>query len=131
MPSINKAIIIGTLGKDPEFKRTPSGQSVANFSVATNEKYTDKNGQKQESTEWHSIVAWGKLAELANQYLKKGRSVYIEGKITTRSWGDQGGVKRYKTEIVAQVIQFLGGQGQINQGENAGFNDMPEEDLPF
>jgi single-strand DNA-binding protein len=111
MASVNKVILIGNLGKDPEFKFTPGGQAVATFSIATTERYADKSGQRQEKTEWHNIVVWGKLAELANQYLKKGRSVYIEGRITTRSWDDKDGNKRYKTEIVGNSIQFLGGSG--------------------
>lgn len=116
MASVNKAILIGNLGRDPEFKYTPGGQPVATFTLATTERFADKNGQKQERTEWHNIVAWGKLAELCNQYLKKGRSVYIEGRITTRSWDDKDNVKRYKTEIVANTLQFIGGGNQGSQG---------------
>src|SRR5512136_178882 len=108
---INKVILVGRLGKDPEIRSTPSGTSVARFSLATDEKFTDKNGQKQERTEWHNIVAWGKLAELVNQYLKKGRSAYVEGRINTRSWDDRDGNKKYRTEITASQIQFLGGGG--------------------
>jgi len=109
MASVNKAILLGNLGKDPELRYTPGGQPVANFSLATTERFTDKSGQAQKRTEWHNIVVWGKQAELANQYLKKGRSLYLEGRITTRSWDDRDGNKRYKTEIVANVLQFLGG----------------------
>jgi single stranded DNA-binding protein (ssb) len=112
MAGVNKVILIGNLGKDPELRYTPNGQPVASFSLATTERWNDKNSQKQEKTEWHNIVVWGKLAELANQYLKKGRSAYIEGRITTRSWDDRDGNKKYRTEIVANQIQFLGG----NQG---------------
>lgn len=112
MAGVNKVILIGNLGKDPEFKYTPGGQPVADFTLATSERWNDKNGQRQERTEWHNIVAWGKLAELANQYLKKGRAVYIEGRIQTRSWDDRDGNKRYRTEIVAVQMQFLSpGQG--------------------
>ncbi|MBN1983487.1 MAG: single-stranded DNA-binding protein [Chitinivibrionales bacterium] len=108
MAGVNKVILIGNLGKDPELRRIPSGTSVATFSLATTERWNDKSGLKQDHTEWHNIVAWGKLADLAHQYLKKGRSVYIEGKITTRSWDDKDGNKRYRTEIVANQIQFIG-----------------------
>jgi single-strand DNA-binding protein len=151
MAGVNKVILIGNLGKDPELRYTPSGQPVASFSVATTERWTDKNGQRQDKTEWHNIVAWGKLAELSNQYLKKGRPVYIEGKITTRSWDDRDGNKKYRTEIVANQIQFLGGgpaaggndaplppeppQGgepHFDQGGPAGGQGgVPEDDLPF
>lgn len=106
MSGVNKVIIVGNLGKDPEVKAV--GQNtVANFSLATSESYT-KDGQKQEKTEWHKIVAWGKLAELAGQYLKKGRQVYVEGKLQTREY-EKDGQKRYSTEIVANNITFLGG----------------------
>lgn len=108
----NLVILIGSLGTDVELKYTPSGKPVANFSLATNERWPDKSGQKKEKTEWHNIVVWGKLAELCNQYLKKGRTCYLEGKITTRSWDDKDGNKRYKTEIVANQVQFLGGGDQ-------------------
>lgn len=117
---INKAILIGNLGKDPELKYTPGGQAVATFSLATTERWSDRNGQKQDRTEWHNIVVWGKQAELVNQYLKKGRSVYIEGRITTRSWDDRDGVKKYRTEIVATQVQFLGGGPQSSGVETRG-----------
>ncbi|HEY3444728.1 MAG TPA: single-stranded DNA-binding protein [Myxococcales bacterium] len=110
--SVNKAIVLGNLGKDPEIRYTPGGQPVCNFTVATNESWTDKSsGQKQERTEWHRIVVWGKTAENCGQYLKKGSSVYIEGRIQTREWTDKEGVKKYTTEIVANSVQFLGGKG--------------------
>ena len=102
---INKAIIYGNLTRDPESKALPSGQPVCNFSVATNRTYTDKDGKKQEQTEFHNVVAFGKLAEIMGQWLKKGRPVYIEGRIQTRSW-EQDGTKRYMTEIVADNFQF-------------------------
>jgi single-strand DNA-binding protein len=111
MAGVNKAILIGNLGKDPELKYLPSGQAVANFSLATTERRTDKNGQRQDRTEWHNIVVYGKTAEVVNQYLKKGRSAYIEGRITTRSWDDRDGNKKYRTEIVANTVQFLGSPG--------------------
>jgi len=116
MAGVNKVILIGNLGKDPELRYTPSGQPVASFSLATSERWNDKNGQRQERTEWHNIVAWGKLAELSNQYLKKGRSAYIEGRISTRSWDDKDGNKKYRTEIVATQIQFLSSGGTGGQG---------------
>ena len=112
MIGVNKVILIGNLGKDPELRYTPSGQPVVTFSLATTERWNDRNGQRQDRTEWHNIVVWGKLGELVNQYLKKGRSAYIEGRITTRSWDDKDGNKRYKTEIVANQVQFLGNAGQ-------------------
>ncbi|MBF0585783.1 single-stranded DNA-binding protein [Prosthecochloris sp. N3] len=119
---LNKAMLIGHLGTDPELRVTPSGQSVANFTVATNESFKDSSGNLQERTEWHRIVAWGRLAEICQQYLKKGRQVYIEGKLQTRSWDDQKtGEKRYTTEIVCSDMQMLGSprdQGGFNQGGN-------------
>jgi single-strand DNA-binding protein len=109
---VNKVILIGHLGKDPEVRYTPSGQAVASLTLATSENWTDKNGQKQDRTEWHRIVVWGKLAELCGEYLAKGRQVYVEGRLQTREWADKEGHKRYTTEIVASQIQFLGGKGQ-------------------
>lgn len=108
--SVNKVIILGRLGQDPELKYTPSGAAVCNFSLATSESWTDKAGQKQEKTEWHRIVVWGKLAELCNQYLAKGRQAFVEGKMQTRSWDDKDGQKKYTTEIMASTVQFIGGQ---------------------
>jgi len=110
--SVNKVIILGRLGQNPEMKYTPSGAGVCNFSVATSENWTDKSGQKQERTEWHRIVVWGKLAELCNQYLAKGRQVYLEGRLQTRQWEDKQGQKRYTTEINASTIQFIGARGE-------------------
>jgi len=106
--SVNKVMLLGRLGQDVELKHTPAGNAVANFSVATGEKWVDKKGEKQERTEWHRIVAWGKTAELCNQYIKKGSEVFIEGKLQTRTWDDKEGVKRYTTEIQALSVQFLG-----------------------
>jgi single-strand DNA-binding protein len=108
MAGINKAILVGHLGRDPELKYTPGGQPVATFTLATSERFNDKNGQRQDRTEWHNIVVWGKQAELANQYLKKGRLVGVEGRISTRAWDDKDGVKKYKTEIVVTNLTFLG-----------------------
>ena len=121
MIGVNKVILIGNLGKDPELRYTPGGQPVATFSLATAERWNDRNGQRQDRTEWHNIVAWGKLAELVNQYLKKGRGAYIEGRITTRSWDDKDGNKRYKTEIVANQIQFLSTGGASSSGGDMGY----------
>jgi single-strand DNA-binding protein len=132
MIGVNKVILIGNLGKDPELRYTPAGQPVATFSLATTERWNDRNGQRQDRTEWHNIVAWGKLGELVNQYLKKGRSAYVEGRITTRSWDDKDGNKRYKTEIVANQIQFLGstGQGQASPESDGGpDHSMPDFDM--
>lgn len=109
MASMNKAIIIGNLGGDPEKRVTGNGQAVTTFNVATNERWTDKSGQKQERTEWHRIVVWGTQADSCAQYLAKGRQVYIEGRLQTRQWDDKEGNKRYTTEIVAQRVLFLGG----------------------
>ncbi|MEW6430909.1 MAG: single-stranded DNA-binding protein [Myxococcota bacterium] len=119
---VNKVILIGNLGADPEVRFTPGGQAVANFRVATNESWTDKNGQKQERTEWHRIVVWGKLAELCGEYLKKGRQAYIEGRLQTREWTDKEGKKNYTTEIVANTVQFLGGNPG-RSGAEGGFSN--------
>ncbi len=118
--SVNKVILLGRLGQDPELKHTPSGSAVCNFSLATSEYWADKNGQKQERTEWHRVVVWGKLAELCNQYLAKGRQAFVEGRLQTRSWDDQSGQKKYTTEIVATTVQFIGAQGQATAGASQG-----------
>lgn len=139
---VNVAIVLGHVGKDPEVRFTPSGQAVANFSVATNESWTDKQNQRQERVEWHRIVVWGKLAELCGEYLRKGRQVYVQGRIQTREWTKQGSEeKNYTTEIVAQNVQFLGpkggggGGGQKPESETGGGETPPggepENDLPF
>lgn len=118
--SVNKVILIGNLGKDPEVKYTPSGTAVAKFSLATNERFKDKAGEWQDRTEWHNIVAFQRTAEIAGEYLKKGRSVYIEGRIQTRSWDDKtSGQKKYMTEIVANDLVLLGG-GRGEGGEGGG-----------
>ncbi len=116
--SVNKVIVLGRLGQEPELKYTAGGSAVCSFSLATNETWTDKSGQKQERTEWHRIVVWGKLAELCNQYLTKGRQAYVEGKLTTRSWEDKNGQKRYTTEINAQTVQFIGGAADAGAGRS-------------
>src|SRR5258708_28197251 len=108
MASINKVILVGRLGKDPEVKATPSGSTVAKFSLATDERYTDRDGNKQERTEWHNVVAWGKLGEICGQYLRKGKLVYIEGKIRTDSWEDKETKdNRHRTEFIADTTQML------------------------
>ena len=116
--SINKVILIGNLGQNPEVKHSASGQAICNLSIATNESWTDKNGQKQEKTEWHRVVVFGKLAELCGQYLQKGRQAYIEGKLQTRSWQDKDNQTRYTTEVVAQSVQFLGGNAGAGRSSN-------------
>ena len=118
--SVNKVILIGRLGKDPEIKSTPSGSTVAKFSLATDESYTDRGGAKQERTEWHNIVAWDKLAEICGQYLKKGKLVFIEGRIRTDSWDDkETGVKKYRTEIIAREMKMLDRRGDDESGSYA------------
>lgn len=114
--SVNKVILIGRLGQKPEVRNTPGGASVANFSVATNENWMDKNNQKQERTEWHRVVVWGKLAQLCVDYLDKGRQVYLEGRLQTRQWQDKDGVTKYTTEVVANTVQFLGERGASQGG---------------
>ncbi len=110
--SVNKVILIGNLGKKPELRYTPGGQAVAQFNIATNERWGGKDGQPaQERTEWHRIVTWGRTAENCAQYIDKGRSVYVEGRLQTREWTDKEGQKRYTTEVVAQTVQVLGGKG--------------------
>jgi single-strand DNA-binding protein len=116
--SVNKVILIGNLGKDPEIKYTPSGVPVAKFSLATNEKYKDKGGEWQERTEWHNIVAWQRLAEIVGEYVKKGSKLYIEGRLQTSSWEDkQSGEKKYRTEIVANDLVLLSGRGEGGESE--------------
>jgi single-strand DNA-binding protein len=112
MAGLNKVILIGNLGRDPELRYTPGGSPVAEFSLATNDKWKDKEGNPQERTEWHNIVAWGRQAEICGEYLNKGRQVYVEGRIQTRSWDDKDGNKRYKTEVVARQVLMLGGRGE-------------------
>jgi single-strand DNA-binding protein len=122
MGSLNKVMLIGNLGKDPEVRAIPSGAKVANFSIATTDSYTDKNtNQKVEKTEWHNIVMWRGLAEIAEKYLRKGSQVYIEGRLQTRSWDDQNGQKRYTTEVIADQMQMLGSPRNRQDGEGGGF----------
>ncbi len=109
---LNKVFLIGNLGRDPEVRSTPSGQPVANFTLATSRRWKDKSGQRQEQTEWHNIVVWGKQAEIAGQYLTKGKQIYVEGRLQTRSWDDKtSGEKKYRTEIVCDNFQMLGQRG--------------------
>ncbi len=155
--SVNKVILIGNLGKDPELKYTPSGTPVAKFSLATNERFKDKDGQWQDRTEWHNITAWARTAEIAGEYLKKGGKVYIEGSLRTHSWDDkQSGQKKYMTEIVVNDMVLLGGRGEgmtddsgggRSRGASAGGNNfdqrspepehaaastpISDEDIPF
>ncbi len=126
--SVNKVILLGRLGQDPELKYTPGGSPVCNFSLATTESWTDKSGQKQEKTEWHRVVVWGKLAELCNQYLAKGRQAFLEGRLQTRAWDDKDGNKRYTTEILASTVQFIGGPSasqNTNTGVDTSYSQTP------
>jgi len=138
MASLNKVMIIGRLGKDPEGKTLPGGTYVCNFSVATSEKYTNKStGEKNEKTEWHNCVAFGKTGEVCARYLKKGSEVYVEGKIETQTWDDKEGVKRHKTQINVTNVVFLSGNGDKSAATPsapppAGNKEQPEsDDLPF
>lgn len=137
MSSLNRATIIGRLGSDPEVRYTQSNTAVATLSVATSEKYTDKNGERQENTEWHRVVAWGKLAEICQEYLKKGSLVYIEGPIQTRKWENKDGATQYTTEIKALSMQMLDSKSSnsndSNRSEIPNSSPEPIEDstLPF
>jgi single-strand DNA-binding protein len=124
MASVNKVILVGNLGRDPEVRFMPNGEAVCNFSIATTDSWRDKNGQKQERTEWHNIVMYRKLAEIAGEYLKKGRPVYVEGRLQTRKWQTKEGQDRYTTEIVADQMQMLGGR---EGGGSAGYEPMDED----
>jgi single-strand DNA-binding protein len=124
--SVNKAILIGNLGADPELRYTPGGQAVTTFRLATTERWTGQDGQKNERTVWHNIVAWGKQAEIVKEYLSKGRQVYVEGRIDNRSYDDKEGNKRYVSEIVAQRVQFLGSRADA-PGEPAPAAETPSE----
>jgi len=142
MAGINKVILIGRLGRDPEVRYTPDGAAVANFSIATSDEWTDKaSGERKERTEWHRIVAWRKLGEICGEYLSKGRQVYVEGKLQTRSW-EKDGVTRYSTEIVASDVQFLGARdsadtysppepSQSREYPEPPVTDKEDDDIPF
>ena len=123
MAGVNKAILVGNLGRDPELRQTPNGQAVVNFTLATSENWTDKSGERQERTEWHRIVVWGRTAEMCNQYLSKGRTVYVEGRIQTREWEDKEGNKRYTTEINASTVNFIGPRTGGGDGGGSGGGD--------
>lgn len=146
MAALNKVMVIGNLGRDPEVRMTSNGTKVANFSVAVTEKFKDRNGQAQEKTEWVNVVFWSRQAEICEQYLRKGSSVYVEGKLETSSWEDNNGQKRYKTEVRGLVLQMLGGRGQGGDNQGGGYSAPPsqgdgyqapsgtpevEDDLPF
>jgi single-strand DNA-binding protein len=132
---VNKAILIGRLGKDPEVRYTPDGTMVTNFNLATDEQWKDKSGEKVQKTEWHRIVTFGKLAEICGNYLVKGKLVFVEGRIQTRSWEDKDGVKRFTTEIVASNMQMLDSKGQTKSEGTAPDvatpGNVPEDDVPF
>jgi single-strand DNA-binding protein len=157
---INKVILVGNLGRDPEVRSTPSGQPVASFTLATTRKWKDKSGQRQEQTEWHQIVCWGRQAEVAGQYLTKGKQIYVEGRLQTRSWDDKtSGEKRYRTEVICDNFQMLGsrsggggseydgpggpgpsgpsggGRGGFDDGGpgggGGGFGEPEDDDIPF
>jgi len=137
MAGVNKVILLGNLGADPEMRYTPGGTAVANFRLATTETYTNKEGEKVTKTEWHRIVAFRRLAEICGEYLSKGKQVYIEGKIQTRSWEDREGVKKYTTEIVADTMQMLGSKGSGSGGGAPSAGSPPSsssedlDDVPF
>ena len=136
MASLNKVILIGNLGKDPDVRVTASGQTMANFSLATKESFKNRDGKREERTEWHNVVLWGRLAEIARDYLHKGKQVYIEGRLQTRKWEDKNGNVRYTTEIVTDAMQMLGNKGEgggptapvADTFESADFDD---ESYPF
>ncbi|MRR55580.1 MAG: single-stranded DNA-binding protein [Deltaproteobacteria bacterium] len=148
MASLNKVMLIGNLGKDPEVRYTTSGTAVASFSLATSERFKNRSGEWEDKTEWHNVTLWGRLAEIAGEYLAKGKTVYIEGRLQTRKWQDRDGRDRYTTEVVADKMQMLGGKGEGGgrQGSSAKSSDdsgfgasqgyeepvfNPDDDIPF
>ncbi len=143
MASLNKVMIIGNLGRDPEMRFTANGQAVANFSVACNRRYTTRDGEQRDETEWVRVVCWGRQAEIAGQYLQRGSQVYVEGRLQTSSWEDQQGQTRYRTEVVANMFQMLGRRGDGGGGGDfsggGGYQSPPDDlgggpdagDLPF
>jgi len=142
MASLNKVMLIGNLGKDPEVRYTASGQAVASFSLATSEKFKGKSGEWEERTEWHNITLWGKLAEIAGEYLSKGKTVFIEGRLQTRKWQDKNGNDRYTTDIVGDKMQMLSPKGEVRRGGDVtseptgggGNHEEPpfqDDDIPF
>jgi single-strand DNA-binding protein len=130
MASVNKVILVGNLGADPEVRYAPSGTAVANFNMATTDQWTNKEGVKEEKTEWHRIVAFGRLGEICGEYLHKGKQVYVEGRLQTRSWEDREGVKRYTTEIVANTMQMLGPKGKEGNAADR-ISERPPVDEPL
>jgi single-strand DNA-binding protein len=139
MASVNKVILVGNLGRDPEIRYTQQGTAVANFTLATTNRFKNRSGEMEERTEWHRIVAWDKLAEICGQYLAKGRQVYIEGRLQTREWEDKDGNKRSTTEVVAQTMQMLGrregppagGTGPSSSAPSEPSSDVPDDEIPF
>ncbi len=146
MASLNKVMLIGNLGKDPEVRYTASGTAVASFSLATSERFKSKSGEWEERTEWHNVTLWGRLAEIAGEYLAKGKTVYIEGRLQTRKWQDRDGRDRYTTEVVADKMQMLSGRGdgqgraggrapdEPAAGQGGGYEEPPfnpDDDIPF
>ncbi|GFO53528.1 single-stranded DNA-binding protein [Geomonas sp. Red276] len=149
MASLNKVMLIGNLGKDPEVRYTPSGTAVASFSLATSDRIKNKSGEWEEKTEWHNITLWGRTAEIAGEYLSKGKTIYIEGRLQTRKWQDRDGKDRYTTEIVGEKMQMLSGKGEGGQGggqrssgsrgsygqqEQGGYEEPvfnPDDEIPF
>ena len=134
MASLNKVMVIGNLGADPEMRFAPSGSPVTSFNIASSRIYTTKEGEKKKETEWFTVVAWDKRAELCNQYLHKGSKAYVEGRLKTRSWEDKEGVKRYKTEIIAEQVIFLdraAGAAPLPEEAEEGGEGVPPEELPF
>lgn len=133
MASVNKVIIVGNLGKDPEERSFPDGSPVCNITVACSEKYKDKQGEQKEVTEWVNVVFFGKLAEIAGQYLKKGSSVYVEGKLKTEKYTDKNGIEKYSTKVVANSMQMLGGKPQDSSPKQAApaANTIQDDDIPF
>lgn len=138
MAGLNKVMIIGNLGRDPEMRYTPNGAAVTSFSVAVNRRWTSQEGQPQDETEWFNVVAWNKLAETCNQVLSKGRLVYVEGRLRTRSWDGQDGQKHYRTEVIASTVQFLdSARSRSQEAPGAGASeddfggDVEPDDIPF
>jgi single-strand DNA-binding protein len=140
---VNKVILVGNLGRDPELRSIPSGEKVATFPVATNRRWRDRDGNKQEQTEWHTVVCWRRQAEVASEYLRKGSKIYVEGRLQTRSWDDkQTGEKRYRTEVLCENFQMLGGRGDSDYSggpsadrapidQDAGSAPADDDDIPF
>jgi len=130
MPSVNKVILLGNLGRDPELRFMPNGDAVCNFSIATTDSWKDKAGEKQERTEWHNIVMYRKLAEIAGEYLKKGSSIYVEGRLQTRKWQTKEGQDRYTTEVIADSMQMLGGRSNASQSDKSADENFTQSSSP-